>query len=76
MVREQGRPALHGALLPEPGGQVLYAKALRCKDVTTQIRFTYPAAEKPTGDRVAAKCQPRSAPDAAWGDRRSGLSGA
>lgn len=55
VVRDKAVPPFMALSCPEPGGQVLYAKALRCKDVTTQIRFTYPAAEKPTWDPVAAK---------------------
>jgi hypothetical protein len=55
VVRDKAVPPFMALSCPEPGGQVLYAEALRCKDVTTQIQLTYPATEKPTWDPVAAK---------------------
>ncbi len=55
VVRDHDVPPFMALSCLEPGGQVLYAKALRCKDVTTQIQLTYPAAEKAAWDPVAAK---------------------
>jgi hypothetical protein len=55
VVRDHDVPPFMALSCLEAGGEVLYAKALRCKDVTTQIQLTYPAAEKPTWDQVAAK---------------------
>ena len=55
VVRDHDVPPFMALSCQEPGGQVLYAKALRCKDVTTQIQLTYPAAEKAAWDPVAAK---------------------
>ena len=37
------------------GGEVFYAKALECKDVITQIQFTYAAAKKAIWDPVVTK---------------------
>jgi hypothetical protein len=55
VVRDKPVPPFMALSCLKPGGEVLYAKALRCKDVTTQIQFTYPETEKPTWDPVAAK---------------------
>ncbi len=55
VVRAKAVPPFMALSCEAPGGEVLYAKALRCKDVTTQIQLTYPAAEKPTWDPIAAK---------------------
>lgn len=52
VVRTQKRPPFMALSCAKPGGQVLYAKALQCADVITQIQFTYPAAEKTTWDAV------------------------
>jgi hypothetical protein len=54
-VRDRDVPPFMALSCLKPGGEVLYAKALRCKDVTTQIEATYPEAEKATWDPVAAK---------------------
>jgi hypothetical protein len=52
VVRTAKRPPFMALSCAKPGGQVLYAKALQCKDVITQIQFTYPAAEKAVWDAV------------------------
>jgi hypothetical protein len=55
VVRDKAVPPFMSLSCLKPGGTVLYARALRCKDVTTQIQLTYPAAEKAVWDPVVAK---------------------
>lgn len=55
VVRGHDVPPFTAISCLQSDGKVLYAKALRCKDVTTQIQLTYPATEKATWDPVAAK---------------------
>ena len=54
VVRTGKRPPFMALSCAKPDGQVLYAKALQCKDVITQLQITYPAAEKATWDPAAA----------------------
>jgi len=45
VVRSNRKPPFMALSCVKPDGQILYEKALRCKDVVTQIQFTYPLAE-------------------------------
>ena len=55
VLRDRNVPPFMALSCVKPGGEVLYAKALRCKDVITQIQLTYPATEKAAWDPVVAK---------------------
>lgn len=55
VIRREKRPPFMALSCTQKDGQVLYAKALTCKDVITQLQATYPTAEKATWDPVVAK---------------------
>jgi hypothetical protein len=55
VVRDAKAPPFMAVSCARPGGAVFYTKALRCKDVTTEIEFTYPNTESATWDPVVAR---------------------